>query len=296
HLALYVLYELYYASFEGVADGWEWEPSLIALRATLERAFEAELEQLAGGAAAPAAERVGDELVELVRADDGPPLARYVETRATLDQVLELVVCRSVYNLKEADPHSWALPRLRGAPKSALVEIQADEYGGGRPDRMHAVLFAASMDALGLDSRYGAYLDVVPGIGLASVNLMSLFGLQRRWRGAIVGHLAAFEMTSSQPNRRYAGGLRRLGFGSEATEFFDEHVEADAVHENIAAFDMAGGLARQQPELAGDILFGARCLLALEAEAARRMLEAWERGEPALLRPLRAVVAAGLSR
>jgi hypothetical protein len=216
-----------------------------------------------------------------------------VETQATVDQALEFVAIRSVYNLKEADPHSWALPRLRGAPKSALVEIQTDEYGGGKPDRMHSALFASSMDALGLDSTYGAYLDVVPGVGLATVNLMSLLGLQRRWRGAIVGHLAAFEMTSSQPNRRYASGLRRLGFGKSATDFFDEHVEADAVHENIAAYDMAGGLAREQPELAGDILFGARALLALESAASRHMLDAWQHGETAMLRPLRDAVAAG---
>ena len=51
----------------------------------------------------------------------------------------------------------------RGAPKAALVEIQADEYGGGRPERMHARLFADAMDALGLDARYGAYLDRDPG-------------------------------------------------------------------------------------------------------------------------------------
>ena len=42
----------------------------------------------------------------------------------------------------------------------------------------------------------------------------------------------------------------------DATAFFDEHVEADAVHEAIAAVDLAGGLARQEPELAGDILLG----------------------------------------
>ncbi len=56
---------------------------------------------------------------------------------------------RSAYQLKEADPHSWAIPRLSGPPKAALVEIQADEYGGGRPDRMHAELFADAMEALG---------------------------------------------------------------------------------------------------------------------------------------------------
>ena len=45
-----------------------------------------------------------------------------------------------------------------------MVEIQADEYGGGDPRRIHAQLFADAMDALGLDSRYGAYVDRIPGV------------------------------------------------------------------------------------------------------------------------------------
>jgi hypothetical protein len=224
-------------------------------------------------------------------ADDGPSLSTYIERHATLDQALEFLIHRSAYQLKEADPHSWALPRLSGPPKAALVEIQADEYGGGRPERIHATMFARSMEALGLDSEPGAYLDAIPGHTLATVNLMSLFGLHRRWRGAIVGHLALFEMTSSIPNRRYAAGLRRLGQGEQATAFFDEHVEADAVHENIAAVDLAGGLARQQPELGPDVLWGARCLAELDARWAARVLTAWEAEESSLRDPTRALTA-----
>ena len=112
---------------------------------------------------------------------------------------------------------------------------------------------------------------------------MSLCGLHRRLRGAIVGHLALFEMTSSIPNRRYASGLRRLGFDTvQATGFFDEHVEADAVHENIAAVDLAGGLARQEPALAGQILWGARALVAVEGRWARQLMAAWEAGRSSL--------------
>ena len=47
-----------------------------------------------------------------------------------------------------------------------MVEIQADEYGGGDADRIHAELFARSMAALGLDRRYGAYLDALPAVTL----------------------------------------------------------------------------------------------------------------------------------
>ncbi len=164
--------------------------------------------------------------------------------------------------------------------------MQGDEYGGGKPDRMHSALFAKTMRALGLDDGENAYLDRIPGVTLATVNLMSAVGLRRARRGAIVGHLAMFEMTSALPNRRYGNALRRLGFDAEATDFYDEHVEADAVHENIAAYDLAGGLARQEPELAWDIVFGARALLFLEGRFARHLMAAWEQGETSLRRPL----------
>jgi hypothetical protein len=147
---------------------------------------------------------------------------------------------------------------------------------------MHAVLFANTMRGLGLDARYGAYLHLLPGITLATVNLMSFFGLHRRLRGALVGHLAVFEMTSSIPNRRYGNGLRRLGYGRDVTRFYDEHVEADAVHESIAAWDLADRLAQAEPVLAGEIVFGGRALLALEALWAQHLLAAWSRDQSSL--------------
>lgn len=286
HVSLYLCYELHYRGLPGVDDWWEWEPSLLALRARLEASFEQGLHDALSEPRPPDQPEIDPALRAIAEDDHGPSLSAYIERQATLEQVLEFLVHRSAYQLKEADPHSWALPRLTGAPKAALVEIQADEYGGGRPERIHAHLFALTMDAVGLDSRYGGYLDHIPGVTLATVNLMSLFGLHRRWRGAIVGHLALFEMTSSIPNSRYASGLRRLGLDGDATEFFDEHVEADAVHENIAACDLAGGLVRQEPTLAGDILWGARALALLDARWAAHVLRHWRAGDSSLRIPL----------
>jgi hypothetical protein len=281
-LALYICYELHYAKLEGVDERWEWTPSLLGFRAMLETRFQAGLDALASPCSSQESLDVGGSLQRLVAADSGPSLSRYVETQASQRELLELVIHRSAYQLKEADPHSWAIPRLTGAPKVALLEVQADEYGGGSVERMHSVLFAKTMEALGLDAGYGHYISRLPGITLATVNLMSYFGLHRRLRGALVGHLAAFEMTSSIPNRRYGNGLRRLGHGPPATDFYDEHVEADAVHESIAAWDLAHGLARIEPALAPDILMGARALLALDGRWARHLMDAWSEGETSL--------------
>jgi len=285
NVALYTIYELHYRGFDGVDEAWEWDPSLLALRAELERRFEAGLVAAIGEPRAEAvrAEDMDVELREIAEGDDAPSLSIHIERRATEDQAREFLIHRSAYQLKEADPHSFALPRLHGRPKAAMVEIQADEYGGGRAERIHARMFADTLEGAGLDSSYGAYLDSIPGFTLATVNLMSLCGLHRRRRGAIVGHLALFEMTSAVPNRRYAAGFRRLGFDDRTRAFFDEHVVADAVHESVAAVDLAGGLARQEPGLAGQVLWGARALVELEARWSRAILEAWENGRPSLL-------------
>ena len=280
HLALYLCYEVHYADTGD--PGWEWEPSLLEYRRVLEDAFEKDL----ATSVPQAPETAGDlpaRLIALARADRGRSLSKHVEREGTVEHVRELVIHRSAYHLKEADPHSWAIPRLTGAAKAAFVEIQADEYGSGDAQRMHSSLFARTMRALGLDDSYGAYLSRLPGITLANVNLMSLFGLHRRWRGAAAGHLAMFEMTSTEPNRRYGDALRRLGFGADATAFYDEHVEADAVHENIAAYDLAGSLARDEPELAPDVELGARCLIHLETLWGEQLMSAWDAGRSSLL-------------
>ena len=154
-LALYVAYELHYAAIADVDERWEWDPSLLALTAALERSFEAAVAELVPPSEAAELESVGEALQGIVADDPGPPLSRHLEIQGTREQMLEQVVHRSAYQLKEADPHSWAIPRLGPAPKSALLEVQFDEYGGGDAERMHSVLFAKTMQGLGLDPTYG---------------------------------------------------------------------------------------------------------------------------------------------
>jgi hypothetical protein len=285
-LSLWLLYQLHYRGLAGVDDRWEWHPVLLSVARVLEETFENHLRSLAAPHLSVADVQPADvpkALDEVIHSCDGPSLSSYLARQATREQYAEFVIHRSIYHLGEADPHSWAIPRLDGGPKTALVEIQADEYGGGRPEWMHAKLFADTMTDLGLDVRYAGYVEAVPAVTLQWANTMSLFGLHRRLRGATCGHLAALEMTSSLPNRRYGNGLRRLGLDSPSTtRYFDEHVEADAVHEQIAAHDLAAALARQDPILIPDILFGAACAVLTDAAVASHLISSWESGKSSL--------------
>jgi hypothetical protein len=282
-ISLAVCYELHYRGFDGVSEDWEWDPALIRLCGGLERRHLAALRELVGPLTTTG-DSIDRQLAALIAADDGPSLSAFMAKHGTLDQWHEYLTLRSVYHLKEGDPHTFAIPRLSGRAKAAMVEIQADEYGGGTPERMHSELFADLLRHLDLDATYGALWDEAPAAAFASVNTMSLFGLHRRWRGAALGHLAAVEMTSSAPSRRYSAGLRRLGFGERVTVFYDEHVEADAVHEQIASVDMCGSLVAEEPDLLPDVLFGAACSLAMDGVAAGQLLGAWEAGRSALRR------------
>jgi hypothetical protein len=294
-LTLWVCYELHYGGFDDVGEDWEWDPGLLTVRRDVEALFEAALRRRTRSVvdAALAAEgEVADRLFALAEGDDGPPLAAYLHRKATKEQFLEGVLHRSVYQLKEADPETFAIPRISGAAKVALVEIQYDEYGSGRPERQHARLYADGMAACGLDPSYGAYVDRLPASTLCLANTMSLFGLHRRLRGSAVGHFAMVEVTSSLPCRKYVGGIERLGLPKELADYFDEHVEADAVHEHVATRDVCGALVEQEPQLLEDVLFGAAACLLTDALVAQHMLGAWEHGRSSL-RPERPRVPAG---
>ncbi|MFF7334498.1 iron-containing redox enzyme family protein [Streptomyces sp. NPDC008150] len=279
HLALYLLYELHYRGFAGVADDREWDPALMPLRQALEDRFLAALR-----ADVPAGrgvdEAIGDLLVE--PADHSGSVAHHLEHRGLTWQLREYAALRSLYHLKEADPHAWVIPRLRGRAKAGMVAIEYDEFGAGRAENVHARLFADLMADLDLDTDYGHYLPAAPAPVLATVNMMTLFGLRRALRGALVGHFACVEITSSPGSRRLAAAMRRTGAGPAAERFYDEHVEADAVHEQVVRHEVIGALLADEPHLEADVAFGADATVFLEDRLSAHLLDAWRAGRSAL--------------
>jgi hypothetical protein len=284
-LALYVCYELHYRGFDGVNPQWEWNPALLHLRGRLEEAFLSAVRHDVGdiGPDAFAAHEMEVLSVEPV---DGHGPSYYLRDDGTWAQMLEYFVHRSLYHLKEGDPHAFAIPRLIGQAKASFVAVEFDEYGGGRGPHVHQQLFADLMDAAGLNSAYLGYLNEVPAEALASVNLMSLFGLHRDLRGAAIGHFASTEITSSPGSRRLVDALERMGAPEPCVRFYREHIEADAVHEQVVRTDVVGDLVAREPQLERDVVFGIRARDVVEERLATRVMDCWTQGRSSLRRPL----------
>lgn len=276
-ISLWMLYELHYRGFEDARSDAEWDPAVLGARRGLEEVFEAAIreavrEHVDGDATGDPVER----LIALIDGfEGGGSVPGFLRREGSPERVRELLAQRSVLQLNEADPYSWAIPRLTGATKVALVELQFDEYGAGRPERLHQHLYARTMREVGLDDRYGAYVDDACPQMLAVANAATFFGLHRRLRGAAMGHLAAFESTSSLPSQQYAVAMRKAGFSEAAAFYFDEHAEADAVHEQLATRGVCGALVADEPTLAPDILLGAATCLVLDDRFGRAMLDGW---------------------
>ncbi len=279
-LALYLCYEMHYVGFADADATWEWQPALLSLRAGLERRFLQAIHRDVPAAAQD--ESVQAEMDELCIEDlDGDGASYFLRDNGTWEQYRQMFALRSLYHLKEADPHAWAIPRLRGQAKASFVAVEFDEFGGGRGRSVHQELFADLLRASDLSADYLGYLDTVPAAALTPVNLMSLFGLHRRYRGAAVGHLAATEITSSPGSQRLLAGLERLDAPEACRHFYREHVEADAVHEQILRTDVVGDLVRQDPSAEADVIFGIRAFLFVENALEAHVMGAWERGESA---------------
>ena len=150
-LALYMCYELHYRGFAGVDPAWEWNPALLALRAELERVFLAGVRRDVGPIepddSAPA---------EMDAIPSNPPTApaRRITcaTPERWQQMREYFVHRSLYHLKEGDPHAWAIPRLTGTRQGGFCGDRIRRVRRRQGTRLHQQLFADLLAAADLDS------------------------------------------------------------------------------------------------------------------------------------------------
>jgi hypothetical protein len=279
-LALYLCYEVHY---RGLADAeWEWDPGLVEYRVQLERVFEDRLRDEVGRTSSKFSIEMIPALDELIQFSSTPSLSTYLSESGTFEQFREFCMHRSAYQLKEDDPRTFATHRAIGDVWSVAEAIHGE---GGLSDaaRAHAAHFCDTMAAIGLDGAHGSYVENLPGVTLATANLISMFALYRRWRAALVGHLAVFETTSVEPTRRYGQALARFGIEPERDVNDGVPANIDVQNAALARDRLIAGLMTTGPHLGADFLFGAAAVLMLEQRFSTHLLDAWANGRSSLV-------------
>jgi hypothetical protein len=76
--------------------------------------------------------------------------------------------------------------------------------------------------------------------------------------------------------------MQRLGCSEGAQRFYDEHVEADAVHEQVVRRGLLGDLMEREPELRPDVVFGIQASTFLEDRLDAALTAAWDAGRSSL--------------
>jgi len=275
-LALYVLDELHYAGWVGVDDDLEWHPAVTELRRALSEEFERRLRHsLPVTVSSPA--------VEVRRLLDlpGPSVSMYLRDRGTVENVRETMILRSPYQSKEADPHTFAVPRFTGRTKRVFTEIQSGEYGVGHR-RSHAELFADALVGLDLDPTPNAHVDACTGPALAVSNLVTLGAMQRRLRGVVLGQLSLFEMDSVVPNQRMVDCCDRLGLDERVRPFFHVHVLADTEHQVMVEDAFIVDYPLIEPTQVHNMLLGMRAQSLIDQALADDAVTKWRRHRSAL--------------
>ena len=144
---------------------------------------------------------------------------------------------------RKATRTPWAIPRLTGRAKAAFVAIEFDEYGAGQGPRLHQQLFADLHDRgrSGLDvsriPRRGPRRIAGRGEPDVAVRAAPLAARRRDRTFRVDGDHLSAGLPTDGPGATEVGRPART-----CIAFYREHVEADAVHEQVVRHDVVGDL------------------------------------------------------
>src|ERR1700689_1905534 len=250
-LALYLCYEM---NYRGLAKAeWEWDPGLLNFRTELERVFEERLREEIGQLPSRLFHDVVADFEELVSDSTSSSLGTYLSQSGTIDQFREFCVPRSAHQQRSFDTERPAA--LSRAEENELVKvlIPFDEWGTGEAGRVRASFLADVMTSLGLDPSYGSYVEILPGVTLATANLATMFALHPHWRAALVGQLSVAEMTSMESMERYRKALFRFGLRPVGRRFANADVVVDSRRPLFFRSQVVTGLLNPGRQLGGDL-------------------------------------------
>jgi hypothetical protein len=176
--------------------------------------------------------------------------------------------------------HLRAVSRLLDRTTSLTDHARGAELARAARATLHAQMYRAALESTGIDSRYGVHLESVPGATLSSFNFVMMLVLHRRWRAALVGHVALHE-TYLSSLRNYVAGFERLEMRA-AVDYCQAQNHAGELLDFTGLEELVSDFVATEPELSDDVLFGARAFDFLENSFATRLLSAWSEGRSSL--------------
>jgi len=280
-LALYLCYEM---NYRGLANaGWSRDPGLLNFRTELEQIFVARLRDEIGHVSARFPSDVMGAMEEFVDACATSSLATYLGVSGTIDQFREFCVHRSAHQQRSIESETRTLFSHADEDEPAKVMFPFDEWGASDALRIRAEFLSAAMAALGLDPSFGSYVEILPGVTLATANLASMFALHPDWRAALVGQLAISEITSMESMERYSHALFRFGLDRVGRRFNQVDTVVDSRRPLLARSQIVAGVIGGGPQLGADLLFGAGAIVMLEQRFGDHLLDSWGENRSSLV-------------
>jgi len=257
-LALVYLAELRRRGLEGVDDGWDGHPLLATARWTLSGPVRRGLERLAD-ADEPHPRATGYAVLRQVIA-----MAARVSTPSQSALACGFgegfeneVVLTAVQRLRERDACASLLPALAGTPRRLLARTVSVAPSDDVDIDGEREAVAAVLRRLDLADSTGANLDELPGPALWRIAVLDHLVTHRSSRAAALGWLAAADALAAAGRFVTGDALRTHGIPAATAQAWDACVIG-----HMSTLEAAEHLVDAEPQLATDVLLGARACVA----------------------------------
>jgi hypothetical protein len=138
-------------------------------------------------------------------------------------------------------------------PKLELAWNYWEEMGNGNEPAMHGPMLEALMKRLNIRPT----IEGTVWESLALANTMVAFAVNPRYRYHAIGALGVIELTAPTRVKEVAEGLKRLGFNTKETLYFDTHATVDLTHSERWNAHVLRPLVASDPDCARFIAEGA---------------------------------------
>jgi hypothetical protein len=248
------------------AEEWQHHPEIAALKGTLERRFRARLGDGPGSTDVDTAHAFR----QLARDDLVPSIYEWLAHQAGRDEFAEFLAFEGGPDADFDDLVAICQVGLAGLPKLTLARNYWDEMGRGDLASVHTELHRRMGEALDIRA---VPLAELPIEALERKALNGLLATNRALQPELLGSLGLLECQAGPRCRKVVTGMLRLGLGTDALAFYEEHATADPRHGKDWIDQALVPLHDERPEWSARIRRGARW----RATVNRRFFAAMER-------------------